>query len=666
MKKIFLIAMILLITSASTSVSSQTTEEPDYQCIGTALARYMNRVVEGVEARKLSNVRLLTPAFNMTSFTFEGIVNGMQAGGAKWNSKYLVGIAGNIYHVDGQSIQHYLREKTSQMPAGLKALPIYITETGKVDVARGGDRVSGLTTLGEELAQIKANTNIKAALLFNPFKNNKEFAGFAVTPAEISQYLCGSGCGKIGVNYAVPFPSAAGTFYDSANALSMQYRLAIATIGSEGNVAASAKSVMVYAIAGPNEPETEHWAAPNCQYTTLAKNGPLEEGFYPQRYACNATEDPEYHPLRPYPGSPCDPLIPRSIPEAKDDIYKKYNTFACGSSLTPASIERFDPYGKNELYESLSIEAGDQTYAHTICDPVPDNDGGSTATCYRSSAFNLNLDLTHANLGILGNTQDRGLTDAQKVNEYLSWYLTGTPQIGDQLPVNPDSDRQIDRVINYSGPLRKLLPYDLTNLARSSITNSVEKEVHNYAVGCAKYDPAGYIASIATAVANAAGGILKNDLEAATAIANMIADGTSLSEAAQLAATWGIAVVQNFGEIWQAGQAVSEAQIAQAIACEENSGKTRLSDYSDSFANGFVRGALGNLNFIRDDLLVKLVQNIPFSSMEDIAGEVTLGVFRDPNADQQSPKVEDSYSAEKKKTAPLQLRIIKADPPTRP
>mgnify|MGYP001601438821 CR=1 FL=1 len=49
-----------------------------------------------------------------------------------------------------------------------------------------------------------------------------------------------------------------------------------------------------------------------------AKKGPLEEGFNPLKYyPCDGNPaDPEYHPLRPYPGSPCDPLIPKSIPEA--------------------------------------------------------------------------------------------------------------------------------------------------------------------------------------------------------------------------------------------------------------------------------------------------------------------------------------------------------------
>ena len=59
------------------------------------------------------------------------------------------------------------------------------------------------------------------------------------------------------------------------------------------------------------------------------EKGPLEEGFNPLKYyPCSGNPaDPEYHPLRPYPGSPCDPLISRSVPEAPLTSEKKFNTF---------------------------------------------------------------------------------------------------------------------------------------------------------------------------------------------------------------------------------------------------------------------------------------------------------------------------------------------------
>ena len=298
------------------------------------------------------------------------------------------------------------------------------------------------------------------------------------------------------------------------------------------------------------------------------KKSPLEEGFNPLKYyPCSGNPaDPEYHPLRPYPGSPCDPLIPKSLPEAPPTVQKKFNTFACGTSLTPSTIERFDAYGQNGYYENLPTTYG---YAHTICDPVPeDSPTGTTANCWRSEVFDVTLDLSKANLGILGNTQDTSLADAQKVNEYLSWYLTGTPQIGDQIPLSAQNPSDIDRLVNFSGPLRKLLPADLQNIGRKTVAGSAKKDVHNYIAG-----------------------------------SNL----------------WGLDQV-------------------------------RIDRFS---------GWLGGLN---EALLQKIFQNVPFSSMEDTAGEVTVSVFRDPAADQQTQNIANPVSNNYgKSTAPLKLIINKAE-----
>jgi hypothetical protein len=77
----------------------------------------------------------------------------------------------------------------------------------------------------------------------------------------------------------------------------------------------------------------------------------------------------------------------------------------------------------------------------------------------------------------LGNTQDQNLTDEQKINEYLSWYLSGVPQVGDQK--KPDADK----LINFSGPIRKLMPFDLGKTAKETITNAQPDKIHNYSVG---------------------------------------------------------------------------------------------------------------------------------------------------------------------------------------
>ncbi len=106
MKKLLLIiaTFTLLLSRSSILVSA---DDLNYQCIGKAIADYMNAVIAG--AGNISNVKLLSPAFNMTSYTFDDIVNAMGASGAKFDK--LSGIAGNVYNTDNRRITSWLDEK---------------------------------------------------------------------------------------------------------------------------------------------------------------------------------------------------------------------------------------------------------------------------------------------------------------------------------------------------------------------------------------------------------------------------------------------------------------------------------------------------------------------------------------------------------------------------
>ena len=693
-------------------------QELNYQCVGNGLANYMNEVIKGTSG--LSNIRLLTPAFNMTSFTFQSIVGAMDNGGANWAGIY--GLAGNIYNVDGRGITSWLDEKKAQLPSGLKSKPIILTETGEKDVV---DKPN----LGRELNSA-LDKGVQAALLFNAFNTNKQFAVFSFpSDADIRRDICGLSCGRIGVNYAEPF-STDPAYYSRAVGLGMNYQLAISTTGSIENIKAALSSgtnlvirignmesgggfdkpgdyvnflkqvnteaakarVTVYAIAGPNEPDTEFWATPQCKASQLpAKKGPLEEGFNPQNsnLNCDQTTPSEYHPLRPYPGNPCDPLIPKSIPEAPVTSEKKFNTFACGTSLTPSALEQFDPYGDNRYpYEAKSTDQ----YAHTWCEPRPDQlESGGTVTCWRSEAFDVTLDLSKANLGILGNTQDNSLTDAQKVNEYLSWYLTGTPQIGDQIPLSAKNPADINRLVNFSGPLRKLLPFDLVATARDTVISARDEDVHNYMVGCNQIiniNPEDYLNAIKQLLTSGFGNVF-DIAQIATKIVevdikNLPAFGKALSKAVgqpnfedkfktffiELGGDEGVRdrafnsakfIVSRIGNMAKnVGDAIAAVQPLtpdRAVVCADANiatAKARLSDYDG------LKGWLGNL--IKTDAFVKLLQNIPFSSLEDTAGEVTVSVFRDPTAEQQTQNITNPVSNNYgKSTAPLKLIIKKAE-----
>src|SRR3990170_3278569 len=106
---------------------------------------------------------------------------------------------------------------------------------------------------------------------------------------------------------------------------------------------------------------------------------PRTEGFTPLKYIRDITDcpnqapyivNPEFHPLRPYPASPCDPLIPRKDPEAPADPDKLYLTFSCANRLNthgtytvldvvPSNL--LDPF--NKCSADLEDSFGD-TYAY--------------------------------------------------------------------------------------------------------------------------------------------------------------------------------------------------------------------------------------------------------------------------------------------------------------
>lgn len=263
-------------------------ETDPYQCVGESVADYMNAVVAG--AGNLGKVKLLSPAFNMTSDTFKPIVDAMIAHGANFGG--VVGIAGNIYNVADQTISHYLNEVYQKEPS-FNGRDIYLTETGDYP----GDSL-GRADLKTELAKLQADAKIKTGLLFNAFNTNSGFAQFALSDSQI-QDVCSGSCGKIGVNAAMSFFQS-DAYYDRAKNLGMTYNLEIAfepanletviqgiqKAQSRGltpvlricsgtscgfsqastyvdflkAIDADARVVTpVYALAGPNEPDNEPW-----------------------------------------------------------------------------------------------------------------------------------------------------------------------------------------------------------------------------------------------------------------------------------------------------------------------------------------------------------------------------------------------------------------------
>jgi hypothetical protein len=153
---------------------------------------------------------------------------------------------------------------------------------------------------------------------------------------------------------------------------------------------------------------------------------------------CSKTDNPEYNSLRPYQASPCG------------DAPK---TYFCGNKLI----------------------VGIGTVTTTPC-------GSSVCPCVSSSCHVRNrkiiIDLTDVELPILGNTElvknsqnaAESLDDAQKMNEYVSWYLNGTTDKAEYGPTD------LAKVVDYSGPVNKLLPQAIQEAQRiESIKNTFTK-----------------------------------------------------------------------------------------------------------------------------------------------------------------------------------------------
>lgn len=554
------IIAILIITSGliSSSARPANAQTISYACIGRALAQYMNQVIQS--AGTLDHIELLSPAFNMTNPNGAAIAREMVNAGANFGA--LAGVAGNAYNCcaypaapDGWISQHVEAFKAA---SGLD-MPVLITETGIFD----GD----IDDLRREMDVVQSDPgNYIGALLFNAFgTGGGEWDRFVFDDNEvIKTQICGGSisnpenpsCNNLGVNFATYYPVAetfydraddlqgdAGTFFtlaishiDDATIIGVNYALdrgltPVIRVGtaveagpdaiSYGQFLASLDNEIdnmsfpqktVYAIAGPNEPQTECWAAPECGCdisSNLNVKRPLSSGFYLGKYACGiaSVAEPEFHPLRPYPASPCDLLIPQSNPEApyntleayeRGDFdekadYQKYNTFACGSSLDFSYDEVFNPYGFPEPGYGFSFDSmpEPESYYHSYCDfsEVTEEERQTTGyydlTCYRTIGFEVYADFANSNVGILGNTQNLNLTDEQKVNNYLSWYFTGTPQIGDRKLLDPEEPEDMDRLVNYSGPLRKLLPFEIQEAIREVLRLAVineKNDIHNYAL----------------------------------------------------------------------------------------------------------------------------------------------------------------------------------------
>lgn len=149
-------------------------------------------------------------------------------------------------------------------------------------------------------------------------------------------------------------------------------------------------------------------------------------------------EDPEFNSLRPYQASPC-----RDAPLAQ----------MCGNTI-------------KVLLEKVEENWNSSKCSETSCPYT----GGA-------SKIDVVIDLSGVELPILGNTEQvtnshspaDTFDDAQKLNEYASWYLAGVTQNAQYGNYTPE------QLVNFSGPSKKLNPQTIQELIRY-------KSLHNAGV----------------------------------------------------------------------------------------------------------------------------------------------------------------------------------------
>ena len=533
LQTIFLICLISLITLLFVIPKTVNAQALDYECIGEGLADYMNTIIE--ITGDLQHIRLLSPAFNMSTYHTPKIIEAMDDANANWEGLY--GIAGNAYNHDN-SITYWVDSVMSYFPG----MPIMLTETGyitgtfqdlldELSLFRDGSH-NGVTYIG--------------AALFNAFGSSTDprWLRYIFTDDQLSQ-ICGESCGIIGVNSAEGYHQPE-DFYQKAFILGMTKTVEIYTTDAnttEGVKLAHSHSIQptiragfsdsgpdavayaqyllwldtqvsdtVYAIAGPNEPDNEFWATPWCDHTGGddggddgdGEDGEEEDWEYGLSHAvphaeldlgnvnvpCYTAKVDEFHSLRPYQMSPCRFNL--------EDI-----SLFCGNDfiiLDTVVIEKhFRPLVDSDpntidayfyyTFEGEGCETGgpscDMDGSTPKCEYyncVPNGDGTETCDFSVDRVFDIAIDLEGADLPIMGYTElseerelkypevvnwvnkfdeeDETLSNSDKVNEYLSWYLNGAIGRAEYSPPDPETAEGKSKIVDYSGPLKRLLPFE--------------------------------------------------------------------------------------------------------------------------------------------------------------------------------------------------------------
>jgi hypothetical protein len=244
-------------------------------------------------------------------------------------------------------------------------------------------------------------------------------------------------------------------------------------------------------------------------YKSLALNKPVFAQVIPTPEpvpTCSTGgQTDEWHSLRPYPFDPCNPNAENLAPYcansiiAWDQISNTYNIgYYAGTESDPCN-----PVGKIRDCDCGGWQDD------VCCNQVLDSSGhwttGLLECVYNvSGERHISASFENAELPIMGNTvnvvhnhvgaDDAGFNDAAKVNEYVSWYLNGVigraeypyPDLTQSGPTSMENPNDVDKIINFSGPIKKLLPFSIQNQDRNKQINDLSSNTvrHNQLVAC--------------------------------------------------------------------------------------------------------------------------------------------------------------------------------------
>ncbi len=468
---------------------------------GEKLAEYMNDVIDG--AGNLSGIQITSPVFNLTNPREYAIYQSMDAAGADWAG--LDAFAGNTYRISGKPPYRWYNPNSLQGDTNPNWRAVFggkstiFTEYGNYDQQLGPGN-QNVATMTSDFNDMLFDNSVLAAIYFNALNTNTGWSGFALSPSEFSQIIA-SNTGRAGANSASFVRGSPDTFAGLIRNYPSSARWSLEIIEGRNDIGKAIAAVQsafgnninpvlrlcvgnscgfenpqdlvaflqelspnipagryVWVVAGPNEPATEGWAAPEClgEIAEPDEITPFDIIDVPcnETYASKgANAGREFHSLRPYPASPCERNYDETI-----------QTYMCGHDLIA-----------KEVYEVTRQDCIVDPSTGQSCVCQLQTDGSELCTFTVNSSVEVKINLGDAELPIAGNTEDvanaesansNGLSFPQRVNEYISWYLHGTPyraEEQDEFLTGNETDsplyKQIaNEIINFSGPIRKLLP----------------------------------------------------------------------------------------------------------------------------------------------------------------------------------------------------------------